>query len=166
MYRPIAIRFSYHFTYLISPLMTRHDTLSTCIMGTLRTLLVQVPYITRARETDRGYCVQWNCCAKFFVSVSRWLLDSVPSSSAAPRRAYKLTIFNDQSIGNFHHDMDDTYLLSLSSPVADRVKAAGDTAQVTLELDVSDNRGTLGNSRRGLSRDKVTCTVIDFVFSL
>ena len=49
--------------------------------------------------------------------------------------------------------MDDTYLLSLSSPVADRVKAAGDTAQVTLELDVSDNRGTLGNSRRGLSRD-------------
>ena len=155
MYRPIAIRFSYHFTYLISPLMTRHGTLSTCIMGTLP-----------GQETDRGYCVQWNCCAKFFVSVSRWLLDSVPSSSAAPRRAYKLTIFNDQSIGNFHHDMDDTYLLSLSSPVADRVKAAGDTAQVTLELDVSDNRGTLGNSRRGLSRDKVTCTVIDFVFSL
>ena len=35
MYRPIAIRFSYHFTYLIPPLMTRHDTLSTCIMGTL-----------------------------------------------------------------------------------------------------------------------------------
>ena len=62
--------------------------------------------------------------------------------------------------------MDDTYLLSLSSPVADRVKAARDTAQVTLELDVADNRGTLGNSRRGLSRDKVTYTVIDFVFSL
>jgi hypothetical protein len=62
--------------------------------------------------------------------------------------------------------MDDTYLLSLSSPVADRVKAAGDTAQVTLELDVSDNRGTPGNSRRGLSRDEVTYTVIDFVFSL
>lgn len=34
MYRPIAIRFSYHFTYLISPLMTRHDTLSTCIITT------------------------------------------------------------------------------------------------------------------------------------
>ena len=27
--RPIAIRFSDHFTYLISPFMTRHDTLST-----------------------------------------------------------------------------------------------------------------------------------------
>ena len=42
MYRPIAIRFSYHFTYLISPLMTRHDTLSTCIMGTYNITLLLV----------------------------------------------------------------------------------------------------------------------------
>jgi len=63
---------------------------------------------------------------------------------------------SESRTGNCHHDMDDTYLLSLSSSVAERLRAAGDAAQVTLELDVSGARCKHGNNRRGLPRDDVT----------